>query len=364
MHNCRDESTTTENLYWWAGIASVLPLTTAIPMNPNRWINRWNELRWAIGHSRIFPSPTISKEAAKCLAKPTTTGLGDMICAWLMPMTVAAMLGWKLRIPVPRFAGGVRDNPQRPPLPSAFFRSRFNLPSHVELIDAETIPSECEWFCTVEQQWFLNSCMETSFDTIPCWLRSRSLQRADYYDCYRAIATSLLRPEKTDVDEKKGDTPFLALHARRGDKGNAGDKDDLAKILQLLAEDFKHWVVVSDDQNTRNELMQVLESLGCRFVSSLYADLSSKPGSDHLFADFRATVAACGVVCSVRGGWSAFPYAATRISGAPLLFSTEVASARVWRMFRAYSKIPIKGTYLGLPETAEFRLALRDRSGR
>jgi hypothetical protein len=60
-----------------------------------------------------------------------------------------------------------------------------------------------------------------------------------------------------------------------------------------------------------------------------------------LMRDFNTLVGAEAVVSSVRGGWSAFPYAATRLSGAPLLVVEPLEESLVWRVVRAHSRVPI-----------------------
>jgi len=144
-------------LYWWAGIASVLPRTSAIPATGKRWVDRWNELRWALARPPVFPWPDVSKVEARALAKPTCSGFGDLICAWMMPMTVTDIMGWQLRIPVPQVAGGIHHEPHRPLLTAEWFRTKIDLPPHVELVPGEGAPDDCEGFCTVEPQWYLTS---------------------------------------------------------------------------------------------------------------------------------------------------------------------------------------------------------------
>jgi hypothetical protein len=54
------------------------------------------------------------------------------------------------------------------------------------------------------------------------------------------------------------------------------------------------------------------------------------------------------VVSSVAQSWSAFPYAATRCSRAPLFFT--LPNSPVWRVLRAYSPEPIPDVHVGLSE--------------
>jgi len=141
----------------------------------------------------------------------------------------------------------------------------------------------------------------------------------------------------------------------------------MSQLLDNLARDFKHWVVVSDDENTRHEIIASLGMRDCSAVSSLEPGLGASTTSaensiELLLADFKAMVMASGVVCSAPGGWSSFPYAATRISGAPLLFSTDVVNSPVWQLFHDYSKIPIRGTYWGVSGTSDFSKAVAGKT--
>ena len=338
-------------LYWWTGIASILPRTTAIPASENLWIDRWNELRWRIGRPPVFPWPKISKAQVRALVQPTRSGLGDLLCAWLMPMTLGDLMGWRVRIPVPRDAGGIHHDSRRARLTPEWFHKHFDLPAHVELIHREEAPADCDWFCTIEPQWYLNACTETSFDTIPSWLRSEPIDRLRYYARYADLAAGLLRVKQEAFFGRE--VPFLALHARRGDRGGAEDDRALSEIVSRLAQEFRYWVVVSDDAVTRDRLVARLRKLGCLARTGTGTPPGAEP-SDPLMGDFRAMVGAQAVVCSVKGGWSSLPYAATRLSGAPLLFTARLAEARIWRHFSRYSQVPIRGVYLGPSEVNEF----------
>lgn len=53
-------------------------------------------------------------------------------------------------------------------------------------------------------------------------------------------------------------------------------------------------------------------------------------------------------------GWSAFPYAATRVSGAPLLFTEPLERSIKWRVIRAHSQVPVGGVYHGPAGVAAF----------
>jgi len=340
-------------LRWWAGIATVLPPNSIIPPTGRRWTDRLNELRCALGRPPVFPWPEIPRQVARSLAKPTSTGFGDLLCAWMMPMTVAGLLGWRLRIPVPLDAGGIRHSPGRPSLRAAWLQDRLNLPSGVELVSKDDAPFDCDWFCTIEQQWHLNSCMETSFDTIPSWIRSLGIERAKYYSLYRYIASTLLSPGGA---RERRDAHVLAVHARRDDRGDPKDEPRLDSALKLLAQRYRNWVVVSDDEQTRERITSSLERLGCALVTAAAARAGDP--AERLFADFQALTTAAGVVCSVKGGWSAFPYAATRISGAPLLISSELKEARVWRVMSVHSKVPIQGIFFGAAGVSAFLAAL------
>jgi hypothetical protein len=280
--------------------------------------------------------------------------LGDLLCAWMMPMTVADLMGWNLRIPVPRDAGGVRERPGRARLTPEWLRSKLTLPQHVELVQAESAPEDCAWFCTLEQQWYLNACMETSFDTIPHWLR-HEIDRDTYYSQYRYIASALVRPNPSGYFGMR--TPFLTLHVRGGERGQ-GPEALTQDLIGILARDFKQWVVISETLATREKMTNALREIGCdvAHVASPSAGLA-----DLMWGDFEAMVSASGVVSSVGGGWSAFPYAATRMSGAPLLFTSEYAGSEVWQLLRAHSKGSILGVHLGLSEVSGFRNDMRRR---
>jgi len=169
----------------------------------------------------------------------------------------------------------------------------------------------------------------------------------------------LVRPDRNA--HFGANVPFLALHARRGDRGESPeDEGRLHEVLRVLAGRCRHWVVVSDDASTKARLAASLRDLGCLATTETDKAQVDEP-AERLLADFQAMVGAAGVVCSVKGGWSSFPYAATRISGAPLLFTTELKEARIWRLFHAYSTVPIRGTHLGLAGAHDFCAALTQR---
>jgi hypothetical protein len=336
--------------YWWAGIVTVLPRGTVIPPATGRWACRWNEFRWFLDRPRVFPWPVISRGEARAKALPTCTGFGDLLCSWMMPIALGDLMGWNVRIPVPRRAGGIHHDPGRAALTPAWFNAHLDLPPHVQLVAAEAAPEDVDWFCTVEPQWYLNSCMETSFWTIPYWLRSDGIDRARYYERYRHVARGLLRPG--DLPPRFDGAPYLALHARRGDRGELSDDQALQQTLRALSPRFRHWAVISDDGPTLRRYTALLGALGC--ITQDAAEPGSNDSADRFMADFRALVGAAGVVSSVKGGWSAFPYAATRISGAPLLVAVDVREARVWRLFKAYSPVAIDGVHVGPGTTTAF----------
>lgn len=341
----------TSTACWWAGIVTVLPRASAIPPAEGRWAYRWNELRWLLDRPPVFPWPSIGREEARRLAAPACTGLGDLLCAWMMPMALGDLMGWSVRIPVPARAGGIHHDPGRPALTPEWFHARFAIPPHVELVAAEAAPEGADWFCAIEPQWYLNSCMETSYHTIPSWLRSRGLEQAEYYRRYRRVARGLL-PARSVAPLSEG-APYLALHARRRDRGEPQDEQALHRILESLSERFRQWVVVSDDRVARERLSESLAALGGTVLP--VPGPAAIDSGDDLMADFRALVGAAGVVSSVKHGWSAFPYAATRISGAPLLIASRPAEARVWRLFRAYSAAPLQGVWVGPSGAEPFR---------
>jgi hypothetical protein len=272
----------------------------------------------------------------------------------MMPMTVADLMGWNLRIPVPRDAGGVRESPGRTPLTPEWFHSKLTLPEHVELVQAELAPEGCAWFCTLEQQWYLNACMETSFDTIPHWLR-HEIDRDSYYSRYRYIASRLVSPNRSAYFG--GRTPFLTLHVRGSERG-PGPESLTRDLIRILAHDFKQWVVISETPAMREKMTNELCKIGCDVgnVASTSVEIA-----ELMWQDFEAMVNASGVVSSIGGGWSAFPYAATRIGGAPLLFTSEYAGSEVWQLLRAHSKVRILGVYLGASEVRGFRDDVRLR---
>ena len=198
--------------------------------------------------------------------------------------------------------------------------------------------------------------METSFDTIPSWLRS-GVDRGRYYSRYKELASGLLSPDRNAYF---GGAPFLALHARRGDVLRFGQPEDtpaLYRLLRDVAARWRRWVVVSDDSVTREQLSKDLREWGCEVITETAGGAPDE--LTQLRADFSALVAASGVLCSVRIGWSAFPYAATQISGAPLLMTCEFTRARAWRLCQAHSKIPIRGVYFGHRGAVEFLAANR-----
>lgn len=115
------------------------------------------------------------------------------------------------------------------------------------------------WFCTVEQQWYLNASMETSFDTIPQWLR-HEIDRDSYYSRYRHIASRLVRPNRSAFFG--GRTPFLTLHVRGGERGQGPEKLT-GDLIGILARDFKRWVVISETRATRENMTSALRKAGC-----------------------------------------------------------------------------------------------------
>jgi hypothetical protein len=224
------------------------------------------------------------------------------------------------------------------------------------MVAAEHAPQVCDWFCTLEQQWHLNSCMETSYDTIPWWIREE-IDRAAYYDTYQRLARGLMTKP---VDIFGDGRPYFALHARRADRGQPVDEQDLLEIVASLAEHCRDWVVISDGAETGSELRVQLERIGCRVAqppepTHRQDDPSHPDRRARLLAHFDPLRGAEGVVSSVRGGWSAFPYAATRLSGAPLIFTEPLEKSVVWRVLRAHSQVPIRGVHHGRDELSDFR---------
>lgn len=331
-----------EPLLWWAGIATVLPRGSLVPLASNRWLTRSNELRMRSSRRRVFRYPELAPREARRLATPVTTGLGDLLCAWMMPMTLSELKGWQVRIPVPSSAGGVHHDSSRPQLTPEWLHEVFELPSRVRLVAAETAPDGVEWFCTLTQQWHLDSCMETSYDTIPWWLRT-SVDRREYYETYRRVARGLTRETTALHAEGRG---YCALYARRGDRGVPGDDASLREVVSEVARRCGGWTVVSDDARTASALRRLLREVGCTVAEPNPAE-DDPGGLAALTRDFAALVGARAVVSSVRGGWSAFPYAATRVSGAPLVVTEDLRESLVWRVIRAHSLVPVVGVHHG-----------------
>jgi hypothetical protein len=345
-----------EPLLWWAGVATVLPRGSLVPPTGTRWLRRWNELRLDELPLRssgrpVFRYPQLAPGEARRLAKPACTGLGDLLCSWMMPMTVSELKGWQVRIPVPTRAGGVHHDPSRPRLTPEWLHEAFKLPSRVRLVAAETAPEGAEWFCTVEQQWHLNGCMETSYDTIPWWVRS-DVDRREYYETYRSVARGLARPTRSVFADGRA---YCALNARRRDRGVPGDDAALREVVSSIAQRWRAWAVVSDDERTASALRRLLREAGCA-VARTDADEDAAGDYAALKRHFITLAGAQIVVSSVRGGWSAFPYAATRISGAPLVVTETLAESPVWRVIRAHSRVPVTGIYHG-PEGLRTLLA-------
>src|SRR3954452_12005599 len=207
------EATNPERVRWWAGVATILPRGSLSPPMGSRPLRRLNDYRLGRGRRGIFRYPRVPRERARRLASPTSSGFGDLLCAWMMPMALSVMNGWELRIPVPANAGGLHHDPSRPGISPDWLHAVLAVPASVRLVAADTAPDDEEWFCTLEPQWHLNSCMETSYDTIPWWLRG-SVDRLEYYDAYKRLARGLVGTPATVFDDGR---PYYALHARRAD---------------------------------------------------------------------------------------------------------------------------------------------------
>jgi hypothetical protein len=317
-------------------------------------LRRWNEARLQWGRVPIFSCPTIAPEEARRLAKPTSTGFGDLICAWLGPIALAELKDWWIRIPVPANAGGLHHDASRVQLTPEWLQQELALPDRVRLVAAEAAPEGEDWFCTLEQQWHLNSCTETSYETLPWWVR-RDVDRSDYYAAYRRVAQRLLG-DRSGVNIGDGGA-YFALHARRGDRGAPADEVSLRRVVSSLAGRCRHWAVVSDESKTAVELRRLLEEAGYSVVS-VYPSRPVVDGGQRtqMVLDLRTLVGASAVISSVRGGWSAFPYAATRISGAPLLVTEPLGQSLVWQVIRAHSRVAVAGVHHG-PEGVESVLA-------
>lgn len=335
--------------YWWAGIATVLPRTTLLPPAQDPWIRLLNRVRLRFGLIPAFPVPRLTPDRARYLARPTNTGLGDLLLAWLMPITVAVLLDWRLRIPVPSDAGVLRPGSGRPPLLPSWLERVFALPPNVRLVAADVAPRGVEWFCTIEQQWYLNACMETSFDTIPPWVETEQLNREAYYQCYASVARGLLpvKPEPATSTEQT-----IAIHIRRGDRGNVEDDRYLENLLTTLSGSFKNWAVVSDSADCSARLGKRLLELGCRVLTK--PKTGSLDALDAQLEDFLVLATAGAVVSSVAGGWSAFSYAATRLSGKPLLVASEWRDATAWRVLKRHSRVPIRNLFVGRSDVDRF----------
>jgi hypothetical protein len=253
----------------------------------------------------------------------------------MMPMTLSQLKRWPVRIPVPRRAGGLHHDSSRARLTPDWLHQAFDLPSRVRLVEAEEAPEGEQWFCSLEAQWHLNSCMETSYDTIAWWLRG-DVDRGEYYDAYRSVAGGLIRGATSAFADGRA---YCAIHARRGDRGEPGDDATLLSIVSSLLPRCRDWAVVSDDEGTASSLRRLLQGAGCTVAEA-------ETESD-VIRDFSTLARARAVLSSVRGGWSAFPYAATRVSGAPLLWIEDLRESIRWRVIRAHSAVPISGVHHG-----------------
>jgi hypothetical protein len=197
--------------------------------------------------------------------------------------------------------------------------------------------------------------METSYDTIPWWLRG-NVNRLEYYDTYQRVARRLFHAPATLFDDGR---PYCALHARRAGRGRPDDDQALGEIVSALAPYCSDWTIVSDDPQTASMLRRWLRAPSCRLADppNSTPDGSAVDAGAHrrarLLRDFTTLVGARAVVCSVEGGWSAFPYAATRISGAPLVFTEPLETSIVWRIIRAHSRVPVVGVHHGPVGVAE-----------
>lgn len=347
---------------WWAGISVELPRGSLSPLAGPRLLRRWNEHRLRLGRRAVFPYPTTAQETARRSAQPTSTGFGDLILAWLMPMTLARLKGWEVTIPVPWNAGGLHHDPARPQITADWVHATLSVPAHVRMVPAEATPEGEDWFCTLVQQWHLNSCMETSYETIPWWLRD-SVDRMAYYETYRAIARSLLPRSRVAFPDGR---PYMALNARRKDRGNPLDDGALHRIIKTLSVRSRDWVVVSDDPEAHAYWESRLTAAGCAVAESPDKLCDVPTATDEadrrrrLMAHFETLVGANSIVSSVQGGWSAFPYAATRISGAPMLFVESLRTSIVWQVIRAHSRVPIDDVFHGPEDVADFeRIAVR-----
>jgi hypothetical protein len=300
------------------------------------------------GDPLVLPAVDVTPEEARAHARPTTTGLGDMLLSWMMPMTVARLMQWHLRVPVPRLAGGVRYEPTRPRLTAAVLSANFNWPRNVELVDTDEIPSAENWFHTAEAECFLNACRETSFQTIPKWIR-KQLNHADYLAAYDDVASELGRCPASTQGVTDPSLPYLAVHMRRKDKGDVADEPELVRMIRTTARHFNHALVVSDDLLVREQTSRLLEAQGLTVLPQP-VDPTSLDVSQRLFRDFHCLVRAKLIISSVAQGWSAFPYAAARMGQVPLLFTLE--KSPVWRVLRAYSSRNISSVHLG-PAGAE-----------
>lgn len=290
----------------------------------------------------LFRYPKIALADARRLAKPSSTGMGDLLLAWMVPMTLSELKGWQTSIPVPANAGGLHHDPSRARLTPEWLHETFNFPSGVRLVATEAAPDEADWFCTLEQQWHLSSCMETSYDTIPWWLRNE-VDRQEYYDAYREVARGLVRATPPAFADSRA---YCALYARRGDRGQPDDLASVREIVASVARRCRDWVVVSHDEPTASALHRLLEDEGCSVAELGSADHGPE-GHALPIRDFQTLVGARAVVSSVRGGWSAFPYAATRISGAPLVWTEPLEESITWRMIHAHTRVPIAGVHHG-----------------
>jgi hypothetical protein len=176
------------------------------------------------------------------------------------------------------------------------------------------------------------------------------VDRHEYYDAYRRIARGLARATPSAFSDGRA---YCALNARRGDRGVPDDDASLRDVVSLVAQRWRAWAVVSDDARTASALRRLLREAGCS-VAETGGGEDVPGGYAALMRDFTTLVGARAVVCSVRGGWSAFPYAATRISGAPLVVTEALEESLVWRVIRAHSLVPVTGVHHGSEGLSRF----------
>jgi hypothetical protein len=135
-----------------------------------------------------------------------------------------------------------------------------------------------------------------------------------FCDAYRKVAKELIFHHP--VVSRLPKEPFAVVHVRGGDK--RGDSILIANfikstndIVNALAPLYKHWILVSDDQ----ELCEHIPALAVCAPSPLLA----KAGLDATLRDLTILVNASVIVQHSPNGWSAFSHIAACIKDVPII---------------------------------------------